>query len=302
MASFLDRVFAPFEGTRNPYPVAVFRIVFFGALIVHFVPSMLHFGDAYSAGAMRSEEWSHWVYLHYWRWSSGWVHAAAVATVVALLFGLLGVLPRLSAAVVAVGLYGFASVNGLPVQTLALLTVWAILPLWVICGGGNQVLSVEALIRRKLGRAPAGPPRESRLLPALVLYQVLLGVFFAGIEKLLAGWPMSNEMAVVLNYPEGFMVRDWVASAGWLHGAFITGLLSWATVIIELGAPPALLFRRTRTPAFLAYQAFFLGIIAMLEVPPLFYFVYAGGALLALGDDQVDALLGRLRRLLRRSA
>ena len=98
------------------------------------------------------------------------------------------------------------------------------------------------------------------------------------------------------------MVRDWVASAGWLRGAAATTLLSWLTVIIEIGAPIGLLHRRTRKAALIAWELLFLGIIAMLEVPPLFYFMFAAGPLLALSDGEVDALLARLRNLSRRTA
>ena len=37
----------------------------------------------------------------------------------------------------------------------------------------------------------------------------------------------------------------------------------------------------------------------MLEVPPLFYFIFAFGALLALDDTEVRAILTRLGRLRR---
>jgi hypothetical protein len=29
-------------------------------------------------------------------------------------------------------------------------------------------------------------------------------------------------MGIVLSYPRGFMVRDWVASSGWLHASALT--------------------------------------------------------------------------------
>ncbi|HEX9102695.1 MAG TPA: hypothetical protein VF997_10850, partial [Polyangia bacterium] len=103
-------------------------------------------------------------------------------------------------------------------------------------------------------------------------------------EKLLAGWPVTNEMGVIFSYPRGFLVRDWVAASPWLMRPLLTSALSWLTLVVELGAPVALLFRRTRFGALVAYQAFFLGIIAALEVPPLFYCMFAAGALLALDD------------------
>jgi hypothetical protein len=161
--------------------------------------------------------------------------------------------------------------------------------LFAICGGGSATLSVDALLAKK-----DAPRQEDKLLPALLLYQTLLAVFFSGVEKLLAGWPFVNEMGILLSYPKGFLVRDWVASQGWIHGAALTRLYTWFTVVAELGTPIALLFKKTRLVAFAVYELFFLGIIAMLEVPPLFWFMFAFGAILAFDDEEVERLLARI--------
>src|SRR5262249_14912643 len=159
----------------------------FGALAVHFFPSLIRLDDAYARGALRSDEWSHWLYVHFHKIPHGWLRAGSILTMAACLAGVLGVRPRIAAIVAGVGLYAFASFNGFPVQPLALLDVWGILLLWMICGGGDGALSLERLIRRK-PRAP-----EPRLLPSLILYQVLLAVFFSGVEKLRAGWPLDDQ-------------------------------------------------------------------------------------------------------------
>lgn len=300
MASPLDKLFAPFEGTRNPYPLAVFRIVFYVALALHFFPSMLLPGEFYGPGVFRSQEWSRWFYQMFepmFRWD---VRSAAYAGMIACFMGVMGLAPRLAAATAFGSFYLYASFNGLPVQTLALIQVWAILLLWAVCGGGNAVLSdVSRKKPAALGPFPSDKPgpgvaaREPALLPALILFQVLFTVFFSGVEKLLAGWPFTNEMAVVLNYPKGFLVRDWVAAADWLHGPAVTAFFSWLTMLVELACPVLLLFKKTRLPALAVYEAFFLGIVLMLEVPPLFYFIFAAGGLLALDDEEVRAALRR---------
>lgn len=310
-------LFTPFEGPRSPYPVAVFRIVFFGALALHFFPSLIRLEEFYGPGVLRSEEWNRWLYLHFDRIPPGALRAGAMATMAACVMGMIGLAPRLAALITFIGLYAFASFNGLPVQTLALVEAWAILLLWIICGGGSAVWSLDAVIRRKTGAQPesvaplkapkakrqesrtaaAEESREGRLLASLILYQILLAVFFSGIEKVIAGWPWTNEMGVVLSYPKGFMVRDWVRWMDWLRWPVVTGFLSLLTVLVELAAPVLLLFRRTRIPALIVYEVFFLGIIAMLEVPPLFYFIFAAGAFLALDDAQVEELSARLRAL-----
>src|ERR1019366_4616823 len=125
---------------------------------------------------------------------------------------------------------------------------------WAICGGGSAVLSVDARLRKE-----AVPAVEPRLFAGLVLYQILLGVFFSGVEKVLAGWPRTNEMGVLLSYPKGFLVRDWVAASAWLHASLVTRAFSWLTVIVELGTPVGLLFRRTRIVSLVLYELFFAG-------------------------------------------
>jgi HTTM domain len=288
MASLLARLFRPFEGTREPLVPAVFRVAFFVGLGLHFAPSLLQFDESFSPGAVRTEEWSHWLYLELSRLPHGVVRAGALATTLACATAALGLATRASAIVAGVGCYVFASFNGLPVQTLAIVNAWAILLLWMVCGGGARALSLDAVIAR--ARRRAASPGEPRLLSSLVLFQILLAVFFAGIEKLLAGWPGTNEMHVVLSYPKGFLVRDWVARAGWLHSEGVGRAFTWLTLLVELGTPPLLLVRRARVYALVAYELFFLGIIATLEVPPLFYCMFAFGALLALDDEQVAAI------------
>ncbi|MGH7296469.1 MAG: hypothetical protein ACRELB_16145 [Polyangiaceae bacterium] len=296
MASSLDRYFRPFEGTRSAYPIALVRIAFFTGLALHFFPTLLWLDEAYRPGALRTDEWNEWLFAHFWRVPHWELQVGSILTMAACMMAAIGLYPRLAAVVCGVGFYVFASFNSLHLQTLALVEAWAILLLWMICGGGATVLSAEALLRRK----PV-PAVEPRLLSGLVLYQVLLGVFLAGVEKALAGWPWTNEMGIVLAYPRGFLVRDWVAASPWLHGAFASHAQSWFTMVAELGTPIGLLFKRTRLAALVLYEVFFLGIIAMLEVPPLFYCTFASGALLALDDDEVERARGALRRLAARA-
>lgn len=289
----LDRFFRAFEGTRSAYPVAVFRIAFYVGLALHFFPSLIWFDEGYRPGALRTEEWNEWLYEHFWRLPQRDLHVLAILAMVGCVMGIVGVLPRVAAIVSGIGMYAFASFNALHLQTLALVETWAILLLWMICGGGAAAISVEALVRRK--KTGASLPPEPSLLPGLVLYQILLAVFFAGVEKVLAGWPWTNEMAIVLSYPRGFLVRDWVAASPFMHGWFVSHFATGFTMVAELGTPIALLFKRTRLAALVIYEVFFLGIICMLEVPPLFYFTFAAGGLLALDNEEVARACARLR-------
>ncbi len=293
MPGRLARWFRPFEGDRDPYPIAVVRIALFAGLLIHFAPSLVWLDIGYGRGAIRVDSWNHWLYSHLWKLSPGVLRAMAIATLLGCVAGLVGLRPRIAAVVAGIGCYTFASFNAIHLQTLALIPAWAMLTLWSLCGGGSAVLSIDA----RLGTPPA---REDSLLGSLILFQVLLAVFFSGIEKLLAGWPMSNEMGIVLAYPKGFIVRDWVTALPFLHGPVLSNVLTWLTLIVELGTPILLLVRRTRLVALAVYELFFLGIIAMLEVPPLFYFIFASVPLLALEDEQL-ATLRRVVSLRRRA-
>jgi hypothetical protein len=84
----------------------------------------------------------------------------------------------------------------------------------------------------------------------------------------------------------------------------VTHGFTWLTLVVEIGAPIALVLgrRRLRTIALIVYEAFFFGIVAMLQVPPLFYCIFAVGGLLVLDDAQVDAIAARLRRSVRQRA
>ena len=293
MGSALDRYFRPFEGTRGAYPLGLFRIAFFTGLAVHFFPTLLWLDDSYRLGALRSEQWNEWLFVHFQQVPHGVLRLLSIVTMLACVMATLGLYPRVAAIVSGVGFYAFASFNSMYVQTLALVPAWAILLLWMICGGGGAALSVPFPPKPT---AEPGPPVESRLLSGLVLFQVLIGVFFSGVEKVLAGWPWTDEMGVILSYPRGFMVRDWVAASSFLHAPLIGHALSWFTLVVELGTPVGLLFRRTRIVSLVLYEAFFLGIITMLEVPALFYCIFASGGLLALEDEEVSRALSFLRR------
>lgn len=278
MGARSDTLFAPFEGQRDPFALAVVRVAFFAGLLLHFAPSLIWLDIGYGRGAIRADAWNHWLFSHLWRIPPAVLRTMACVTLASLVAGIAGYRTRYAAAVAFAGCFAFASFNCIHLQTLALIPAWALLLLWVVCG-----------------------ERQNKLLGGLILYQVLLAVLFSGLEKVLAGWPGTNDMAVVLGYPRGFIVRDWVYALPFLHGPVVSHLLTYGTLVVELGAPFALLHPRTRLVAFCAWQAFFLGIIAMLEVPALFYFIFAAVPVLALPDAQLAAARQWLRARVRRA-
>ena len=96
MASRLDSAFRPFEGTRAPHALALFRIVFFAALALHFFPSLIQLDKSYVPNMMRTDEWSHWLYLRLWRIPRGWLRAGSIVTMVACVMGIVGFRPRIA--------------------------------------------------------------------------------------------------------------------------------------------------------------------------------------------------------------
>jgi hypothetical protein len=285
-----DKFFGWFEASCDPRPLAAFRVIFYCGLALHFGPSLIWLEENYSATAFRTDQWNGWLYGIFDSLSSDVVLGFALLTGLALLAGALGIHARAAAIASAIGLYSFSSFNSLQVQTLALSSVFAILWLWAFLGTGDEVW---ALRRRKspdsglLTSAPA-------ICRALIVAQVFMGLFFSGIEKVMANWPLSNEMHVLLSYPGGFMLRPWVAGLPIFENQYVGMALSVMTLIIELGVPVLFIFKKTRLPALLVYQAFFLGIVAMLQVPPLFYVIYAGCGVLVLSDEEVQRIWGPL--------
>lgn len=285
MDKTLSKLFAPFEREVNPYPIAFFRIVFFSALAIHFFPSLLYFDDNYSVEVFRTDEWNHFLYSQFQSIPSWVLRGLSITTMLACLASIIGFYTRISTILSALGFYLFASLNGLHIQTLAIVNAWSILSVWALWGGGARVWSVDAYLANNTRSDES--PKESGMLPSLILSQVLLAFFFAGVEKVIAGWPFSNEMYTLLSYPKGFLVRDWVVGTAILHNPTVTSFFSYFTVFVELLCPILLLARPTRLVAFCFYQLLFFGIILMLEVPPLFYFMFAGGAVLALQDNEL---------------
>jgi hypothetical protein len=126
----------------------------------------------------------------------------------------------------------------------------------------------------------------------LVAGQLLLSLLFAGLEKIAAGWPFSNPMAVLLKSPPHFIMRGPLAGLG-DPGASIAGMvLGVCTLALELSIPILALFRRTRTLAAVAMAGFFVVVIASMQVPPLFFCIYFGGALLILDDARYLQVIG----------
>src|SRR3569832_220634 len=60
----IAKLFAPFEGTRDPRPLAIVRIAFFSGLLLHFAPSLIWLDVGYGRGAVRADAWNHGLFSH----------------------------------------------------------------------------------------------------------------------------------------------------------------------------------------------------------------------------------------------
>src|SRR4051812_72767 len=85
-----NRGFRFFEGECSPYPLAVFRIIFFGGLLIHLLPALLCLQDNYSSHALRVAGWNSWLFEHFTSFPSWSIFILSTTTILALLMGLMG--------------------------------------------------------------------------------------------------------------------------------------------------------------------------------------------------------------------
>jgi hypothetical protein len=284
--------FSSLERPRDPRPMALFRIAFFAGLLVHFAPSLLAVDVEYAVDAARLRLHNGWLYTHLSELPRPLVRGLAVALLVAIGAGIVGWKTRLASAMTMLLSWVFASFNALPVQTIALGCAWSLLPVLAVFPGAASVWSVDALRARRAGRAPSPPTTVANLS----LFLVVLPFFGAGIEKIVAGWMTTNEMAMLFRTPPGYILRD-IAFALPLQAPWFSAGIGGLTIVVELAAPVLLLFRRTRLIGLFLWEALFVGIVALIEVPPLFFAIFFFGVLLFLDADDLERL--RLRRTAR---
>ncbi len=260
------------ESPCNPYPLAVFRVLFFLGLLLHFGPSLLDPEGAYGArafvdGSLRNSQFRAWLGL------PSVVHwVATLAVFGALTAGMLGFRPRLCALFAGLGCYLFNELNSLWTSTLALELVWMVCIVWFVGGGGAEALAVGARTRPSTWYV--------RVLVAIHLWSA---VFWSALEKLRSDWGTGSTLSVMLDYPRSYYLRDWLVDVG----VGVKGLgtaLSLATVALEFALPLLLISSRTRPFALAGLLAFFASIGLALEVPPLFVCLYLGACALVSRD------------------
>lgn len=230
--------FAP----ESPINLAVCRVLFFGAF-------------AWWYRDLDLRPWTDvdqvfWMPLPLFQWlglgvlPAAWLGYLQMAWKTALWCACLGLATRLSTALSAVlGLY----VLGLPhnfgkVHHLdTLVVLFSIILALSRCGDG---WSVDRLLARRRGRGPAVAPSGEYVWPVRLAQVLMALVFFgAGVSKLRhAGlsWVFSDNMAMIL-LPFSHPWLVWAAQVPWL-----CRLIAGWTIIIEIGAPLALVNRLAR--------------------------------------------------------
>jgi len=263
----VDRfLFAPVDAR----PVAVMRITWCLLMLWSWVwlgPELDTFFVADSIHDPRLVE-RHWKNTSYLAismdWSAGSVHLAHLGGVGLLLLYLFG--------------FGTDVVKFLVVGMLVatyhrapwiwnggdrLMRIWGILLCFTSSGA---VWSVDAWIKQKLGWKPR--TTVPVLVHRLIALQLVVMYTYTGIDK-----------ALVSYWQEGTAVYWAMSDAGysrasWLYdpllqttvGVWLTGLLTYFTLVFELGFGPAILWKRTRPLAVAAGVALHTGIFFTLSV------------------------------------
>jgi hypothetical protein len=277
---------SPYDGERGAYQLAAFRIVFYGGLMIHFVPSVVEYDLNYGAHSLRSVVWDRRV--------AAWVlendlSPIALVTSAALgcTLGLLGLWPRLAATLAAVGLYGMVNVSMVNTHTLALTYAWFVLWTWAAMGGGDDVLSLRTFVSNEQSARVAARAGTTMRTRTVLLVYLVGALFIAGIEKILAGWAHTLPAKTLLLYPEGTVVRSYLVGLPepWL--TCLSACFGVAALVVELGAPIAAAYAPSRNASAAVTVLFFLCVTATMQVPLLFLAIHLGVGVLLVDDNAV---------------
>ena len=287
MGSALDRCFRPFEGTRNAYPVALFRIAFFSGPRHALFPHAAVAGRGIPSGGAAQRAVERVALRALLAGAARRAARRSIVTMLACMTAILGLYPRASAIV-----------------------------------SGDRVLRLRELqldVRADARPHPdlgdpaplddlrRGRGRGSRCASAKGSNRAWASRWSRGCcpgSSCSRCCSASSSRGSRRSSPGGHGATRWASSCP-------TPRVSWSAtgsrrrpsctvrssgtrcrgsrVVVELGTPIGLLFRRTRVVSLVLYELFFLGIITMLEVPALFYCIFAFGGLLALDDEQVTS-------------
>lgn len=239
------------------------------ATLVHFLPSLVQFGDSYGQGAFRVHAWSQAIARLGDNTSVLLAVFCGIAGTLASGLAAGGVTNQFCTWIALPAWYILASLNGLHTQTLGLAALWAVLSLYAILGEADAKIWRDRFTWAELHAA---------LLSAYFLGTL----FFSGIQKVTNGWPTSGTMLRLLNYPDVGLLRAWVVV---LRDEFpkavpfVGNLVEPLVLAAELGLPVLVIIPSMREASVLAYAAFFASVWSVLAIPPLFAMLYIAAAL-----------------------
>lgn len=232
--------------------------------LVHFLPSLVQFGDNYGLDAFRVHSWS-----------SGLSRLDAPTSVrLSIVCGVSGTLAsslaaggmanRVCTLIALPAWYVLASLNGLNTQTLGLSALWAVLSLYAIVGTSDS----------QIGRGRF----TWRNAHGILLSAYFLGTLFSsGIQKTHNGWPTSGTMTRLLRYPDVGILRSWVVTLRDEVPAALTpfgNLLELFVLAAELCLPVLIAIPTFRSTSVVAYLIFFVLLWSILAIPPVFAGLY----------------------------
>jgi len=278
IARFLTYLSQPVQARLTIF----FRYVLLIAVCVHFLPSIIETQLNYAPHAFRVP--IIWFDFHraYSSWPEWIIWIGHIFFCIGLLLMLLDVLVRTGSLFVCLSVHFYLGVNALNINTLA---VWPLINMLLIFAIYPTSGRARAIIHKKSATV-------ARALPLLISVQFLGGFFFGGLEKLMAGWLADEPMFAFMHMANSIMVKAWVKDyARFLMSEGFCTFFAFATVLLELALPLATLFDTLRKPAVILYELFFIGIVLILDVPPLFYLLFsAGGVVVLTPSEKTDAV------------
>jgi vitamin K-dependent gamma-carboxylase len=144
------------------------------------------------------------------------------------------------------------------------LYLFCLLAALLSCVDAHRVWSFDAW-RKRL--APLVPGWHV----ALIAFQLGVVYFFGGINKISHEWLSAAPMDLQLGQLRSF---DWAPAI--VHGSLVAHLFAWAGLLLDLGAVPLLLFRRTRLFMLAALATFHLSNTVLFSIGVFPWFMLAG--------------------------
>jgi hypothetical protein len=185
-------------------------------------------------------------------WPAPWMYLHLAGLVAAALCLALGVRSRLCALLLALG-WSYVELidRATYLNHYYLVCLMAFL---LVCTPAGALLSLESRLH---------PERQRASMPRFLLWalrlQVAVVYVFAGIAKLNSDWLLYAQP-----------LRIWLAAVGggvpWLSDPRCAFVASWAGAVFDLVIVPALLWRRTRAPAFAAAVLFHVATGALFPI------------------------------------